>query len=73
MVGAADATDLDVAVLRAKVEEEEELSRTTNAAAVIIPRRALAALAMEAEKRVQRGVFPSTEALVGEAIVRAFG
>jgi hypothetical protein len=73
MVQAADAADRDVAELQAKVSEELELSNTTKAASVVISRVASAALAAEAERRVRRGVFPSTESLISEAVQRAFG
>ena len=71
--GEVCAADNDVAALRAQVEAERKLAQTTKSQVVRIPRRAVAALAAEAERRIERGCYPSAEALTGEAIVRAYG
>jgi hypothetical protein len=70
----SQAADRDVESMRAQVIEEQELARTQRRAmSIAIGRRASLILGREAEKRVQRGVFASSESLAGEAIERAFG
>ena len=66
------AADVDVESLRAQVEQEAALAQTTKAMQVRIPRRAAAVLAAEVERRIARGVYPSAESLVGEAVAKAF-
>ena len=66
------AVDVDVESLRAQVEQEAALARTTKPMQVHIPRRAAAVLAAEAERRIARGVYPSAEGLIGEAVAKAF-
>jgi hypothetical protein len=70
----SQAADADIESMRAQVIEERELARTQRRTMQItIGRRASQILGREAEKRVQRGVFASSESLAGEAIERAFG
>ena len=52
------AVDADAEALRQQVEQEAALART-HGGAVTIPRRASAALAAEAERRIASGVYPS--------------
>jgi hypothetical protein len=65
--------DADLENMRNQVAEEAQLAKTTRPLSVVIPRKAASALAAEAERRVQRGTFPNTSALVGEAISRVYG
>jgi hypothetical protein len=65
------AADIDAESLRAQIAEEAALAQTTKAMSITIARRASVVLGMEAERRVQRGVFASAESLVGEAVQRA--
>jgi hypothetical protein len=67
------AADADAEALRAQVAEEAALAKTQRPMQVTLARRACAILGAEAERRVQRGVFASAEALTGEAIAIAYG
>jgi hypothetical protein len=64
------SADAETENLRAEVAEEAKLAQ--NMRAMQIPRRAVAALGREVERRAERGVFASAELLVGEAIERTF-
>ena len=55
-----------------KSEQEAALARTTKPMQVRIPRRAASVLAAEVERRIARGVYPSAESLIGEAVTKAF-
>jgi len=67
-----EAADVDVAALSAQVDQEAMLAKTTRPMQVKIPRRAAAVLTAEVERRIARGVYPSAESLVGEAVAKAF-
>lgn len=73
MVQAADATDADVAALQVQVKEERKLAQTTKSQVVRISRRSVAALAAEAQKRIERGHYPSTAFLVDESVQLLYG
>ena len=68
----ADSADRDVAALQAEAAQELELSKTTRSGSVVVSRRTMAALSIEAEKRVARGNFPTISGLIQEAAERAF-
>lgn len=68
-----EAVDADAQALRAQVEAEAKLAETTVPLTVPVSRRAASALASEARRRLSRGVFPSSAALVAEAVVQAYG
>ena len=72
MAGEVVAADIDAEALRAQVAEESALAQTTRAMQITIPRKASALLGAEAERRIARGVYPSAESLVGEAVNKAF-
>ena len=67
-----ESVDADTAELQAQVAEEAKLAKSQRSMQVTIPRKVSAVLGAEAERRVQRGVYPSAEALVGEAILRSY-
>ena len=71
---AAQATshDADIAAMRRQISEEAELAKTVRPAQITISRKAVAAMAIEARKRIAQGTFPSTSLLASEAIQRAF-
>jgi hypothetical protein len=68
MAAEVTAADHDANVLRAEVAKEAELAKTVKPVMVRIPRRAAHALAMEAERRIACGSYPSSETLVSEAV-----
>ena len=70
MAGEVAAVDVDA--LRQQVAQEAVLAQTTKPMQVRIPRQAAVVLAAEVERRIARGVYPSPEALVGEAVAKAF-
>jgi hypothetical protein len=72
LAGEVQAADADAEALRQQVAEESALAQTTRAMQITIPRRASAILGAEAERRIARGVYPSAESLVGEAVAKAF-
>jgi hypothetical protein len=73
MAGEVQAIDQDAAALRAKIAEEERLSKSTKAMQVQISRSASTILASEVERRISRGIYPSAEALINEAVAAHFG
>jgi hypothetical protein len=72
MASEVAAAGADAEALRAQIEKEAALAKTQRPMQITIPRRASAILGAEAERRITRGVYPSAESLVGEAISRAF-
>jgi hypothetical protein len=66
--------DSDVQALAKQVEAEAKLCETVpKPITVDIPRRAVAALVGEARRRVSRGIFSNSGALVSEAVCAAYG
>jgi hypothetical protein len=73
MIQAVDSADNDVADLRARVQVEQRLARTTKAQTVRLSRRSVSALAAEAQKRIERGHYPSTASMVDESVQLVYG
>jgi hypothetical protein len=67
------SVDADAGALRQQVQEESRLAKTTKPLNVRIPRKAAAALALEVERRVERGHYPNASELVGAAVVALYG
>jgi len=65
------AADTDVAVFRQQIEKEASaaMSKGMN---VQLTRRSSEIIATIVEERISRGNYPSAEALVAEAVERAF-
>ena len=66
------AADADAENMRVQIAREADLAKTTKPVMVRLPRRAATVLAAEVERRIGRGVYPSAESLVGEAVNKAF-
>jgi len=69
--GIATADD-DAETLRRQISEEAELAKTTKSAQICMSRKATAILAVEARRRIAKGIFPSSESMVAEAIEAAY-
>jgi hypothetical protein len=73
MVQEVEAADEDALALRQQVEQEAALAETVKPLSVPVSRKAAHALATEARRRLSRGIFPSSGALVSEAVCAAYG
>jgi hypothetical protein len=66
--------DQETEDMRAEIEAEAALAaHNTRAMQIQISRRISTIIAREVERRVARGLYPSAQALVSEAIVAQFG
>jgi hypothetical protein len=72
LAGEVAAADADAEAVRVQAEQEAALAKAIKPVVVRIPRRASTILAAEVERRIARGVYPSAESLVGEAVTKAF-
>jgi hypothetical protein len=75
LAGEAESCDADFEDLRQQAEHEAQLAESIRQTPTVrLTRRAIVALGVEAERRIQRGSFASSvETLVSEAVQRAFG
>ena len=68
-----DTADSDVALFRHQLDNEAALAELTRPAQVTISRHAVDLLGAEIEHRTARGIFPSKEGLIAEALRIAYG